>query len=154
MKLNLHETFRVSSWGSPKMIQHVKDDPILQVSSQEPSTSSKYGLQGQGVPDTLLIMPESSNLAHNSRITYYDNPWCHGWPHPPGIQSGTINILQVWTSRMEGSWHTSNYANSEKLVEIMKFNQLFRILTNFSNFLPSFQSCYQLFRISTNFSKF
>ena len=30
------------------MIQHVKDDPILQVSSQEPSMSSKYGLQGWG----------------------------------------------------------------------------------------------------------
>ena len=54
MKSDLHETFRVSSWGSPKMIQHVKNDPILQVPSQEPSTSSKYELQGWGVLDTLL----------------------------------------------------------------------------------------------------
>ncbi len=34
-------------------IHDVKDDPILQVSSQEPATSSKYGLQGRGVPDYL-----------------------------------------------------------------------------------------------------
>ena len=40
-------------------IQDVKDDPILQDLSQEPSTSSKYGLQGWGVLDTLLIMLES-----------------------------------------------------------------------------------------------
>ena len=42
IKSELHETFRISFWGYPKMIQHVKDDPILQVSSQEPSASSKY----------------------------------------------------------------------------------------------------------------
>ena len=42
IKLYLHKTFKISSWGSPKMIQHVKDDPILQVSGQEPSASSKY----------------------------------------------------------------------------------------------------------------
>ena len=78
------------------MIHDVKDDPILQVSSQEPSTSSKYGLRGQGVLDTLLIMLESWNLAHKPRIQYHDDPWCQGWPHPPSTQSGTIKILQVW----------------------------------------------------------
>jgi hypothetical protein len=36
-------------------INDVKDDPILQVSSQEPSMSSKYRLQEQRVLDTLLI---------------------------------------------------------------------------------------------------
>ena len=41
------------------MIHDVKEDPILQVSSQELSTSSKYGLPGQGVLDTILIMLES-----------------------------------------------------------------------------------------------
>ena len=40
-------------------IQGVKDDPIFEEANQEPSTSSKYGLQGQGVLDTLLIMLES-----------------------------------------------------------------------------------------------
>ena len=48
MKSELHKTFRISSWGSSKMIQHVKYEPIFQASSQEPSTSSKDGLRGWG----------------------------------------------------------------------------------------------------------
>ena len=39
--------------------KYVKEDPILEVPSQEPSTSSKYGLQGRVVLDALLIMLES-----------------------------------------------------------------------------------------------
>ena len=46
------------------MIHDVMDDPILQVPGQEPSTSSKYGLRGQVVLDTLPTMLESLNLAH------------------------------------------------------------------------------------------
>ena len=38
------------------MIHYVKNDLIIQVSSQEPSTSSKYGLRGWEVFDILLIM--------------------------------------------------------------------------------------------------
>jgi len=30
------------------MTQHVKDDPILQISSQEPSASSKYDFEDRG----------------------------------------------------------------------------------------------------------
>ena len=41
-------------------------------------------------------MLESGNSAHKSWITSNDNPWHQKWPHPPSIQSGTINILQVW----------------------------------------------------------
>ena len=59
MKSDLHETFRICSWGSPKMIQHVKDDPILEVSSQEPSASSKYDFKDGGVLEALLNMLES-----------------------------------------------------------------------------------------------
>ena len=51
MKSDLHETFRISSWGSPKMIQHVKDDPILKV--------SKYDFEDVGVLEALLNMLES-----------------------------------------------------------------------------------------------
>ena len=36
------QTFRKCSLGSPKTIYYVKDDPVLQVSVQEPSTSSKF----------------------------------------------------------------------------------------------------------------
>ena len=96
------------------MIHDVKDDPILQDPSQEPSTSSKYGLQEQGFL-TLLIILENWNFAHKWIIIYYEYPWCQGWPHPPRPQSGTIYILQVWTSRMEGSWHTSNHARELKV---------------------------------------
>ena len=38
---------------------NVNDYPILKVPGREPSTYSKYGLQGQGFLDTLLIMLES-----------------------------------------------------------------------------------------------
>ncbi len=60
------------------MIPDVKDDPIFQVSSQEPLSFSKYGLQGQGVIDTLLIMLECWNFAHKSRIIYDDDIWRGG----------------------------------------------------------------------------
>ncbi len=46
------------------MIDDVKDDPILQDSSQEPSTSSKYDFKDRDVLDTLQSMLESWNLAH------------------------------------------------------------------------------------------
>ena len=51
------------------MIHDVKDDPILQVPSQEPSMSCKYGLQGWGVLDTLLIVLEGWNLAHKNVLS-------------------------------------------------------------------------------------
>ena len=38
------------------MIQRFKDDPILQVSSQEPSASSKYDFEDEGVLEALLNM--------------------------------------------------------------------------------------------------
>ena len=47
MKSDLHETFRISSCVSPKMIQH-----ILQVSSQEPSGSPKYDFEDGGSSGT------------------------------------------------------------------------------------------------------
>ncbi len=38
---NLHQTSRISAYSSTNMIHDVKDDPILHVFSQKPSTSSK-----------------------------------------------------------------------------------------------------------------
>ena len=38
---DLHQTFRISSQSSINMIYDIKDDPILHVSNQEPSLSSK-----------------------------------------------------------------------------------------------------------------
>ena len=40
------ETFKVTFWGSTKLIQDVKDDHVLQELGQDPSTSSKYDQQG------------------------------------------------------------------------------------------------------------
>jgi len=96
------------------------DDPWCQEWPHPPSIQSgtinilQVWLQGRGVLDTLLFMLESWNLAHKSSITYHDDPWCQELPHPPSIQSGTLNILQVWTSRTGGSWHTSHYARELK----------------------------------------
>ena len=37
-----YQTFRELFFGSPKMISYVKDDPFIQVTSQEPLMSSKF----------------------------------------------------------------------------------------------------------------
>ena len=55
--------YRAEIWHTSEesyimMIHDVMDDPILHVPGQEPSTSSKYSHQGQGVLGTLLIMLE------------------------------------------------------------------------------------------------
>ena len=63
------------------MIYDVKDGPILKDYSQELSMSSKYDLEDEGVLKTFLILLESLNLAHKSRITYNDDPWYQGWPY-------------------------------------------------------------------------
>ena len=82
-------------------------------------------LRGWGVLDTLLFMLESWHLAHKSRITYHDDPWCQEWPHPPSIQSGTFNVLQVWIEDM-GSWHTSIHAREFKFGTQVKNNKSWR----------------------------
>jgi hypothetical protein len=67
---------------------------ILQVSSQEPSTSSKSSL--------LLSKPNqvgsSSKFQDFFHIIYKHDLWCKYDPYPPNLQSGTINILQVLPS--------------------------------------------------------
>ena len=95
-------------------INDVKGDDILQDSSQEPSTYYKNELWWWMVLDTLIIVLESWNLVHKSRITYYDDPWCQGWPHRPSLQSGTFSLLQVWLWGRGGSWGTSNNARDMK----------------------------------------
>ena len=75
------------------MIHDVKNDSILQVSSQEPSTSSKYGLKGWGVLDTLLFMLESRNLTHKSRITYDDDPLRQKLPQVPILQESHVMTI-------------------------------------------------------------
>ena len=73
---DLHQTFRISSISSTDMIYDVKMTPILQVSSQEPSTSSKSHL--------ILFQPNhvgsSSNFQDISHIIYQHDLWCKRWP--------------------------------------------------------------------------
>ena len=40
------------------MIHDFEDDPMLQVSSQEPSVSSKYDFEDGGILEAVLIMLE------------------------------------------------------------------------------------------------
>ena len=98
------------------MIHDVKDDPIIQVSSQEPTMSSKYNFEDGGVLDTLLFKLERWNLAHKWRNEYHDDSWCQELPHHQSFQSGTIDVFQVWTSRTGGSWTTSIHARELKVV--------------------------------------
>ena len=182
---DLHKTFRISSWSSTNIIYDVKDDPILQVSVQKPSTSSKpqcdqkltlsrslselsllsqydhhtYILDlrgcwyfiwtghelgiGRGIfesgranrgfnniiskgsgmnwgfgqgnfegarrgkppiknpqrPPSLKFRPDlnhvgsSSNIQDIFLIIQWHDSWFQRWPHPPNLQSGTLNVL-------------------------------------------------------------
>ena len=49
------KNFRVSSLVSSKVIHDIKDDSVLKVPCQEPSTSSKYPHEVPPILDTLLI---------------------------------------------------------------------------------------------------
>ena len=40
-----------------------------------------------------------------------DDLWCGGWP---SSSSGTVIIIQVWTWRTAGSWHSYNHARELK----------------------------------------
>ena len=93
------------------------DDPWCQEWPHPPSLQSgtfsviQVWLRGRGVLEALLIMLESWNLVHKSRITYHDNPWCQEWPSPPSFQSGTFNVLQVpnGASRLNHDGSLSNF---------------------------------------------
>ena len=61
----------------PSTFMNFKDDAVLQGFSQEPSMSTKYPNQGQGVLDTHLIMLECTQVGNpisrtlmGSRMTY------------------------------------------------------------------------------------
>ena len=72
---DLHQTFRISSISSSNMIYDVKMTTILQVSSQEPSTSSKsHFLHTQ--PN---LVGSSSNFQDISHIIY-QHDLCERWP--------------------------------------------------------------------------
>ena len=77
------------------LINEFRDDPVLQVYSQEPWTSSKYPHKGPPILDTLLIKISTQNFQDMILGVYQVHPQHHGWPCNPGLLSGTVNILQV-----------------------------------------------------------
>ena len=102
------------SLGSPEMIQGVKDDPVLQVSCQEPYTSSKYPHQGPGVLDTLLIMIECWNFAHRLGIKCQEQWWGKRWPisSMSPVRNPQYPPSHWWWQG--SSWHISNNARMLK----------------------------------------
>ena len=90
------------------MTRNFQDDPVLQVSGQEPSTSSEYSHEGPPILDTLLIKISTWNLQGIFLWAKQSHPWHQGWPCPPSILSGTFNVLQVPPWRTPQFWHTSN----------------------------------------------
>ena len=114
MESDLRETFRISSLGSPKMIQHVKDDPILQVSSQEASMSSKYWLWGQrGSWHTSI---HSRELKFGTQVKNHILWQSMMSRMTPSSKYPVRNHQRPssMTSRTGGSWHTSIYARELK----------------------------------------
>ena len=106
-----HKTFWVSSLGLRKLVHDMKGNPVIQVSCKEPSMSYKYPQEGTHILDTLLIKISTQNFRGIFLGVNQGHPWHKGWPwpffYPPRT---TNNVLQVTTSRQEGSWHTYNWS--------------------------------------------
>ena len=104
------------------MTCHPPQDPWRSIIDEECSWSYIYRFLWVSKIATQTVMVIShSKIEENARIfqeTLFMDPaddlWCQGWPCPPNPQSGTFIVLQVWTSRMGGSWHTSNHARELK----------------------------------------
>ena len=57
-----HKIFRPSFGGQKIIIMDIRNDHVLHVSGQEPSTSSKYPPSWSPLPDTLLIAISAQNF--------------------------------------------------------------------------------------------
>ena len=77
------------------IIHDIRNGPVLHVSSQEPSISSKYPPSWPSIPDILLIKISTPNFQFIFLRVNKHHPWHQGWTFPPCIWSGTLNILQV-----------------------------------------------------------
>ena len=67
------------------------------------------------LPDTLLIKISTRNFQGIFLRVKKHHPWHHGWPFPPSLWSGTLNVLQVPPFLTPHSWHTSNKDINTKL---------------------------------------
>ena len=109
----------------------IRDDPILQNSSQGPSTSSKYDC----VLDALIIMLGSWKFEYILDITNYVDSWSQiwyqRWSNPPKLQPGTTSILQVWL------WPWSTFPHARELRIGRQLNSDIWWLFVMSNLLPN-----------------
>ena len=96
------------------MIRDVKDDPIFQVPSQEPSTSSKYELQGRG--GSWHNSNHARELKFCTQVQIYISLWSMMSWMTPSSKSPVRNHQHHpnMTSRTGGSWLASNHARELK----------------------------------------
>ena len=73
----------------------VRSDPVIHVSGQEPSMSSKYPPSWSPLPDTLPIEISTQNFQGIFLGVEKHQEWHQVWPYHPGLKSGTLNVLQV-----------------------------------------------------------
>ena len=66
--------------------------------------------EGPHILDKIIIKISTQNFQGIFLGVKQGHPWCHGWPWPSSLLSGTIIFLQVPPLKKEGSWHTSNWA--------------------------------------------
>ena len=94
--------------GLKNIIHDIRNDPVLHVSGQEPSTSSKYPPSWPTLLETLLIKISTQNFHGIFLGVKIHHSWCQEWPSPPCLWSGTLNVLQLPPSWPPLSWHISN----------------------------------------------
>jgi len=95
------------------MYHEVNDDPILQVSGQEPNVLQVP--HGDQEFLTVKTMLEMWNLAYKLIITYQDDLGHQSGHHPPSLKSETINLLQV-SHEWQGSRQTYNHSRKFELI--------------------------------------
>ena len=78
-----------------KVINDIKEDPVLHSSKQEPSMSSKYPCKGPPIFETLLIYLWTQNFQDIFFGVKWYYQWHYGGPCPQSLQSGTLNVLKV-----------------------------------------------------------
>ena len=93
------EIWHISQESHFMVIHDIKDEPILSSTWSGTLNSLQVWISRTGVLDAFIFILERWKLAHKSRITFIGDPWHQGWPYPSSTCSGTINVLQVWTSR-------------------------------------------------------
>ena len=91
------------------IIHDVRNDPVINVSSQEPSMSSKYPPSWPPIPDTLPIEISTPNFQGMLLMVKEHHSWHQKWPSDPCLRSGTFNVSKVPPFLTPPSWHTSNW---------------------------------------------